>query len=302
MKKSFLLIFFSLTSCKSTSAASDASVTAGFVIIVIIFLSIFISLAYNYYEETQEKKEEQKKRQRQKKLYNSPQEVKKREAALLKRQKAKLRRQKAKEQIRIDYKKFRKENIHLFNASKNLSRSIQNLSELISYCKKCQNRDYTIWELSERSLVYRCDVCKRKSTLQNEEVTNIFNNYNYYLKLRDYCKAIEKKINIVWEKFNFDTTKFNVNTPLHRGITFKGLRTQQLDESNDKIEKRSRRISQTTKDKVWRRDEGKCVGCGSNEKLEFDHIIPFSKGGSNTYRNIQLLCESCNRSKSDTIG
>ena len=45
-----------------------------------------------------------------------------------------------------------------------------------------------------------------------------------------------------------------------------------------------------------------CISGGNNENLEFDHIIPFSKGGSNTYRNIQLLCESCNRSKSAKIG
>jgi len=64
----------------------------------------------------------------------------------------------------------------------------------------------------------------------------------------------------------------------------------------------SRKISQEVKDLVWNRDGGKCVKCGSHEKLEFDHIIPFSKGGSNTYRNIQLLCEHCNRSKSDKIG
>jgi 5-methylcytosine-specific restriction endonuclease McrA len=48
---------------------------------------------------------------------------------------------------------------------------------------------------------------------------------------------------------------------------------------------------------VWRRDQGKCVSCGSNQNLEFDHIIPVSKGGANTSRNIQLLCESCNRAK-----
>ncbi|MHB8637962.1 MAG: HNH endonuclease [Fimbriimonadaceae bacterium] len=52
---------------------------------------------------------------------------------------------------------------------------------------------------------------------------------------------------------------------------------------------------------VWRRDGGRCVQCGSNERLEFDHIVPHSRGGSNTERNIQLLCERCNRSKGATI-
>lgn len=52
---------------------------------------------------------------------------------------------------------------------------------------------------------------------------------------------------------------------------------------------------------VWRRDNGKCVKCGSREKLEYDHIIPVAKGGSNTARNIELLCEICNRSKSASI-
>ena len=52
---------------------------------------------------------------------------------------------------------------------------------------------------------------------------------------------------------------------------------------------------------VWRRDRGKCVKCGSQENLGFDHVIPVSKGGANTARNIQLLCEACNRSKSDKI-
>jgi 5-methylcytosine-specific restriction endonuclease McrA len=52
---------------------------------------------------------------------------------------------------------------------------------------------------------------------------------------------------------------------------------------------------------VWRRDSGKCVKCGSREKLEYDHIIPIAKGGSNTARNIELLCEICNRLKSASI-
>ncbi len=52
---------------------------------------------------------------------------------------------------------------------------------------------------------------------------------------------------------------------------------------------------------VWQRDSGQCVKCRSRERLEFDHIIPVAAGGSSTERNIQLLCESCNRSKGSTI-
>ena len=52
---------------------------------------------------------------------------------------------------------------------------------------------------------------------------------------------------------------------------------------------------------VWRRDTGRCVRCGSRDRLEFDHIIPFAHGGSSTARNIELLCEACNRAKSASI-
>jgi Holliday junction resolvasome RuvABC ATP-dependent DNA helicase subunit len=60
-------------------------------------------------------------------------------------------------------------------------------------------------------------------------------------------------------------------------------------------------ISDDVKIFVWQRDRGCCAKCGSQENLEYDHIIPVSKGGSNTARNIQLLCEKCNRAKSSNI-
>ena len=34
--------------------------------------------------------------------------------------------------------------------------------------------------------------------------------------------------------------------------------------------------------------------------IEFDHILPYSKGGGSTLANIQVLCFSCNRSKGGT--
>lgn len=56
-------------------------------------------------------------------------------------------------------------------------------------------------------------------------------------------------------------------------------------------------ISKLVQREVWRRDQGRCVECGNRENIEFDHIIPVSKGGANTTRNIQLLCQECNRKK-----
>jgi hypothetical protein len=56
-------------------------------------------------------------------------------------------------------------------------------------------------------------------------------------------------------------------------------------------------IPERVRHEVWRRDRGSCVECGSRGRLEFDHIIPVSRGGSNTTRNIELRCEPCNRRK-----
>jgi len=53
---------------------------------------------------------------------------------------------------------------------------------------------------------------------------------------------------------------------------------------------------------VWKRDGGKCVKCGSEKDLHFDHIIPWSKGGSSsTPENVQLLCSKHNLRKHDKI-
>jgi hypothetical protein len=58
-----------------------------------------------------------------------------------------------------------------------------------------------------------------------------------------------------------------------------------------------RAIPERVRHEVWRRDQGHCVDCGSRNRLEFDHIIPVSRGGANSVRNIELRCETCNRQK-----
>lgn len=64
----------------------------------------------------------------------------------------------------------------------------------------------------------------------------------------------------------------------------------------------TRMIPSDVKLKVWRRDGGKCVKCGATDNLHFDHVIPYSKGGTSLdSSNIQLLCLRHNLEKRDKI-
>jgi hypothetical protein len=64
----------------------------------------------------------------------------------------------------------------------------------------------------------------------------------------------------------------------------------------------NRLIPTSVKLEVWKRDRGKCVRCGSQDNLHFDHIIPYSKGWSSLIaENIQILCARHNIAKKDKI-
>jgi 5-methylcytosine-specific restriction protein A len=58
-------------------------------------------------------------------------------------------------------------------------------------------------------------------------------------------------------------------------------------------------ITPVVRRKVWIRNKGQCAACGSRKDLQYDYIEPISEGGHNTLDNLQLLCKTCNREKSD---
>ena len=64
---------------------------------------------------------------------------------------------------------------------------------------------------------------------------------------------------------------------------------------------RRERIPDEVKALVWERDDGRCVRCGAEHDLQFDHVIPVAKGGGVNVENIQVLCGDCNRAKSASI-
>lgn len=54
--------------------------------------------------------------------------------------------------------------------------------------------------------------------------------------------------------------------------------------------------------RIWRNHikeswNNECAYCGSVENITIDHVIPQSKGGTDTTKNVVCCCRSCNQSK-----
>lgn len=64
--------------------------------------------------------------------------------------------------------------------------------------------------------------------------------------------------------------------------------------------KRMRASGMLTKDgwkSILEEHDYACVICGTKDNIVIDHIVPLSKGGTNTLDNVQPLCISCNSVK-----
>lgn len=103
-----------------------------------------------------------------------------------------------------------------------------------------------------------------------------------------------------WEQKNPEKVaerhkKWNLRNPEKRKIIGKNA-----------IYKRRGAISGKITSEEWldlcQRYENKCLSCKKEGiKLTVDHVVPISKGGSNTIDNVQPLCRSCNSKKGTKI-
>ncbi len=86
-------------------------------------------------------------------------------------------------------------------------------------------------------------------------------------------------------------------------VAIEGIEDESLAEDPPtRLVERSRIIPTSVKLEVWARDSGRCVSCGATDELHFDHIVPYSKGGTSLkVENIQLLCARHNLEKNANI-
>lgn len=83
---------------------------------------------------------------------------------------------------------------------------------------------------------------------------------------------------------------------------------EQVSETN-RIDRQAARqpISKTLRDQVLKRDHYYCVTCEASPlldkkvKLEIDHVVPVSRGGTNDTHNLQTLCHNCNQKKKASL-
>jgi 5-methylcytosine-specific restriction endonuclease McrA len=57
-----------------------------------------------------------------------------------------------------------------------------------------------------------------------------------------------------------------------------------------------------SKDNVFARDRGECQYCGLKLKrkdITLDHVIPRAQGGTTSWENIVVACDTCNQKKRD---
>jgi len=86
-------------------------------------------------------------------------------------------------------------------------------------------------------------------------------------------------------------------------ITEQDIREAEKYLTNKHIDtEQTRQIPGKVKLAVFKRDKGVCTKCGAKDALHFDHILPYSKGGTSLNEtNIQLLCARHNLEKSAKI-
>jgi 5-methylcytosine-specific restriction endonuclease McrA len=110
--------------------------------------------------------------------------------------------------------------------------------------------------------------------------------------LRSYCIPCNKVESKIWTQNNKEQYRKNASNYLKNNVEkvyLKNQKRRKLIYENLQFD-----IKPSFVKKLY---ESPCVVCGSKNQIEMDHIIPVSRGGTNSEGNLQPLCKKCNLSK-----
>ena len=122
---------------------------------------------------------------------------------------------------------------------------------------------------------------RHKNNQTHREVVRVYEKirpgvwvYNGFFDLQDAWQEVSGRRKVFKFKLQLMEQDFNQRGP---------SKNFELDQD--------RLIPSHVKLEVWKRDKGQCTKCGASDNLHFDHVIPFSRGGSSLVaENVQILC------------
>jgi cytochrome c-type biogenesis protein CcmH/NrfF len=211
-------------------------------------------------------------------------------------------REKERQDFRIQQSKF--DQIRADNAASMLSLRKIILSEdfLIGRCPDCGCRR---WKFEGNSRVQQflflrlnCEECDFSEAFRSRSQVYPHLNWELANELDTISKSLiifEEVISSPEARVVCGVDKINVqDLPRKQSLLLGGDFYTHYQITDDHIRTS---IPREVQEAVRVRDGLRCVYCGNQSELQFDHIIPVSKGGGNQVENIQLLCRTCNLKK-----
>jgi len=127
-----------------------------------------------------------------------------------------------------------------------------------------------------------------------------------YPTQRCLVRAYEKLRQGIWsDKGLFDLVDYTYNPSDGRKVFKFQMRLSDIPDEFDQRPAAGdfrRAIPSWVKQEVYKRDKGRCVVCGAEDQLHFDHDLPYSKGGTGlTPHNVRILCARHNLQKGARI-